>query len=100
MKKTAILLIAISLFSLPVFASCPKATPTSEPSFCETFKVAAQCHCANSGLPAGMCRNMNLLYKRMMDTFGSLHRACEFQHDTSVEECMNDWNFYRYSCPS
>lgn len=76
-------------------ASCPSATPSNAPGFCQSFKTAAECHCNSSGLPRGMCNNLNLLYKRMIDTFGSLQKACEFQHNTSAQECVDDWNCYR-----
>ncbi|MDF1757746.1 MAG: hypothetical protein P1U74_05570 [Legionellaceae bacterium] len=97
MNKTIKTLVLGSLFclSLGVFAgSCPVASPVSSSAFCSSFKVAAQCHCTSSGLPKGMCNNQKLLYKRMIDTFGSLKRACEFQHDTSVQECIDDWNCF------
>ncbi len=77
-----------------VFASCPMAQPITSSDFCASFKAAAECHCSSSGLPRGMCVNQRLLYKRMIDTFGSLKRACEFQHDTTAQECIDDWNCY------
>ncbi len=75
-------------------SACPSATPVNAPGFCGSFKVAAECHCAASGLPRGMCANHRLLYERMINTFGSLQRACEFQHDTNTQECIDDWNCY------
>ena len=91
-------LVVLSMFFLfangSFASSCPTANPVGSSGFCPSFKVAAECHCISSGLPKGMCTNENLLYKRMIDTFGSLRRACEFQHDTSAQECIDDWNCY------
>ena len=95
-KKVAILFFCF--FSISSYASmmaCPAATSSSNPGFCSSFKLAAQCHCTSSGLPTGMCMNMKLLYTRMISTFGSVQRACEFQHDTSVQNCVDDWTCYR-----
>lgn len=97
MKKKLRLLLGgvLYLFSMGVIAaSCPVASAVSSPEFCNSFKIAAECHCISSGLPRGMCTNQTLLYKRMIDTFGSLKRACEFQRDASVQECIDDWNCY------
>jgi hypothetical protein len=30
-----------------------------------------------------------------MSIFGSIQRACEYQHDTSVQNCLDDWQCYR-----
>ncbi len=98
MIKKIIITLACT-FSIPLFASitaCPPATSSSDPGFCSSFKIAAQCHCTSSGLPTGMCTNMQLLYSRMISTFGSVKRACEFQHDTSTQNCVDDWNCYRF----
>ncbi|MDR3491213.1 MAG: hypothetical protein P4M12_04115 [Gammaproteobacteria bacterium] len=75
--------------------ACGQALPVTNPSFCSSFQVVAQCHCTASGLPAGMCNDMNLLYQRMISMFGSIQRACEYQHDTSIQNCINDWSCYR-----
>ena len=86
------------LFSIACFATptaCPPATPSNSPGFCSSFKLAAECRCTSAGLPKGMCMNMVLLYNRMISTFGSVQRACEFQHDTSTQICVDDWNCYR-----
>ncbi len=84
------------MFSLSSQAAvCPKAEPASSPNFCASFKAAAECHCRASGLRPEMCVNYNSIYQRMIVTFGSLQRACEYQHDTSTQECMNDWNCFR-----
>lgn len=91
--SSALYLFSVCCFSLQV--SCPSATP-SQSNFCGSFKVAAECHCMTSGLPKGMCANMDLLYARMISTLGSLQRACEYQHNTSVQECIDDWNCYRF----
>ena len=93
-----IIIFIIFFFSVPCFSqtmlSCPKAMPTDHPEFCASFKVAAQCHCVMSGLPSGMCSNMKLLYDRLIAIFGSLQKICEYQHDTSTQDCLNAWNCY------
>ncbi len=95
-KKLPVL--SISLYYLFVFSSafaaCPPATPTNAPGFCSSFKLAAQCHCTSSGLPLGMCTNMRALYDRMNSMFGSVRRACEYQHETSPQNCIDSWNCY------
>lgn len=95
-NKNKLLLPLFFIFSVnTVFASsCPQASPVTSPGFCSSFKTAAECHCISSGLPRKMCTNYRLLYKRMIDTFGSLQRACEYQHDTSIQECIDDWNCF------
>jgi len=75
--------------------TCPPGTETNSPSFCSSFKLAAQCHCTSSGLPKGMCMNMRSLYDRMTSIFGSVRRACEYQRDTSTQNCMDSWSCYR-----
>lgn len=77
-----------------IAASCPRATATSSPKFCESFKVAARCHCTSSGLPAAMCSNVRLLYQRLIVTFGTLEKTCEFQHDTTTEDCIDSWKCF------
>lgn len=77
-------------------AACAIAAPTSSPAFCDSFKAVAQCHCVSSGLPKGMCVNMHSLYDRMISMFGSLHKACEYQHDTSTQNCIDSWDCYRH----
>lgn len=97
-KKLVILFVSmVSFFYLStIFASsCPPATAANAPGFCSSFKVAAQCHCTSSGLPKGMCMNMKLVYDRMISMFGTVRRACEYQHDTSTQSCMDAWSCYR-----
>lgn len=79
--------------SLPKLSNCPQVS-TTNPSFCPLFKATATCYCISSGLPAGMCQDINVLYGRMIAIFGSQQRACEFQKDDSVQNCMDDWNCY------
>ncbi len=84
------------LFSFTAFSSnCPQATPADDVNFCGSFQQVAQCHCQASGLPARMCNNVPLVYKRMINTFGSIERACQFQKDTSYETCLQDWRCYQ-----
>ncbi len=96
-KKTVILGVALLALtcSATSSAACPQAEPLNSAGFCSSFKVAAQCHCAASGLPKGMCMNMKTIYERMISMFGSVRRACEYQHDTSVQNCMDAWGCYR-----
>ena len=95
-SKTTLLTGVISLCSLNLAAAtCPRATASSSLDFCSSFAVAAECHCQASGLRRDMCLNHDVLYKRMIITFGSLQRACEFQHDTTAQECIDDWNCFR-----
>lgn len=78
-----------------VSLACPQATPTNAPNFCATFRVAAKCHCS-AGLPEAMCGKMNYLYQRLLIVFGSLEKACEYQHDTTKANCMDSWSCYLY----
>lgn len=95
-RMTAVSLIC--MFSSACFAAqtaCPPSAPTNSTGFCATFKQSAECYCTSSGLPRGMCGDMNKLYNRMVGMFGTLQRACEFQHNTSTQACIDDWNCYR-----
>ena len=76
-------------------ANCPHADPVTSSNFCTSFKSVAECHCIVSGLPQGMCKDMNAIYNRMLSVFGSQQKACEYQKDVSTQECMDDWNCYR-----
>lgn len=82
------------LLSLSLHA-CPRAVPTDDPGFCASFKSVAICHCRDSGLPSGMCQDMNALYGRMMAVFGSLKKACDYQKHTTSQDCIDNWNCYR-----
>ncbi|CEG56331.1 hypothetical protein [Legionella fallonii] len=90
-----IVILSLYLFSLSSFA-CDKALPTNDVNFCASFKVAATCYCTTSGLPTGLCQDMNALYNRMITVFGTLRKACEYQRYTSTEDCMDNWNCYRF----
>lgn len=90
-----ILIFFITLMCASNIMACPQAFPTVSPGFCNSFKTAAVCHCTSSGLPLGMCSNMVQLYNRMIAMFGSMDKACQFQRDTSKQECIDDWNCYR-----
>ena len=91
MKK---LLVAFMCFmNISAFA-CVIAQPTDDIRFCSSFKTAATCYCTSSGLPSGMCQDMKALYGRMMVIFGSLQKACEYQHYTSTQDCVDNWNCY------
>ncbi len=74
--------------------ACGQAVATTDPGFCPSFKSIALCHCMEK-LPRGMCQDMNLLYARMIDMFKTIAKACAYQHDTSVQNCIDDWNCYR-----
>jgi hypothetical protein len=92
MIKKIVVVIAL-FFSVSSFA-CPRAVPTDNVGFCASFKSAATCYCTSSGLPGGMCQDMNQLYLRMLSVFGTLQKACEYQNYTSAQDCMNNWNCY------
>ena len=85
----------ISHLLITIHSHCPHADPISSPNFCASFKSIAECHCIASGLPAGMCKDMNAIYNRMLSVFGSQQKACDYQKDVSAQECMDDWNCYR-----
>jgi hypothetical protein len=93
MKKGIIVGLTL-FFNINVF-SCPMALPTDNVNFCSSFKTAAICHCTSSGLPSGMCQDLNALYSRMISIFGSLKKACEYQKHTSTQDCIDNWNCYR-----
>jgi len=77
------------------FSNCPHAVPSNHPNFCNSFANVAKCHCTEAGLPGGMCSDVNAIYNRMIAIFGNQRKACQYQKDTSVQECMDDWNCYR-----
>jgi|SRR5580704_4658984 hypothetical protein len=93
------------LFSLSTFAytnilftapsPCTDALPTDNKDFCPSFRSAATCYCASSGLPQGMCLDMTALYNRMISVFGSLQKACEYQRYTTTQDCIDNWTCYR-----
>jgi hypothetical protein len=95
MVKGIIVALLFSIHGCVFAANCPKALPTNSLQFCTSFKTAATCYCTQSGLPAGMCQDMNALYNRMIGVFGSLKKACEFQKYTDVQDCIDNWNCYR-----
>lgn len=90
-----IFVVCLYFFSLSAF-SCSSALPTDHVNFCSSFKTAATCYCTSSGLPAGMCQDMNALYNRLISVFGSLQKACEYQRYTTTQDCMDNWNCYRF----
>ncbi len=86
------------LLSFSVFSygnPCGNAVPTNDLNFCASFKVVATCYCTSSGLPAGMCQDMNMLYARMVSVYGSLDKACAAQPYTTKQDCLDNWNCYR-----
>ena len=87
------LLLTTSSFALNL--SCPQASTSGNSEFCSSFKRTAQCYCTSAGLPAGMCNDMGVIYKRMVTLYGSVERACKFQRQTSTQECLDDWHCYR-----
>jgi len=93
--KKSLLAFVLVMFNLTSYA-CSRALPTDDPGFCASFKAVAICYCASSGVPAGMCQDINALYNRMLVVFGSLQKACEYQHHTSVQDCMDNWNCYMH----
>lgn len=87
--------VLMCFFSISAFAACTNAVPTDNPAFCPSFKTAAICYCTASGLPAGMCQDMKILYARLISVFGSVQKACEYQKYTTTQDCMDNWNCYR-----
>lgn len=75
--------------------ACTNALPTDNVNFCASFRVAASCYCTESKLPAGVCQDMELLYKRMIAVFSTLEKACQFQRYTSPQDCIDNWNCFR-----
>lgn len=94
-KILVLFMYVFSIFSCATVMACPLATLTNEAGFCSSFKTAAACHCTTSGLPARMCTDMNIVYNRMLAVFHSVEKACEFQHDTTLQNCIDSWNCYR-----
>ena len=102
-KKLTYLLMYLLCYSIYATSStsilssainCTHALASNDPGFCISFRIAAQCHCTSAGLPIGMCTNMKLLFQRMVSTFGTVRRACEFQKYTSTQNCIDNWNCY------
>ena len=81
------------LYSVTIVA-CPTAEPTDSAAFCSSFRLAAVCYCTSSGLPAGVCQDVKSLYNRMLIIFGTLKRACEYQHYTETQDCIDNWKCY------
>lgn len=88
-----VLIIALTCLSFSIFA-CDRALPTDDPNFCASFKSVAACHCTSSGLPFGMCQDMHKLYARMIVIFKTLEKACEYQHHTTQQDCLDNWHCY------
>lgn len=82
-------------FLSPNHFACSDALPTNDVNFCSSFKAVAICYCKASGLPSGMCQDMEALYTRMVVVYGSLQLACERQKHTSTQNCLDTWNCYR-----
>jgi hypothetical protein len=81
--------------SLAAFSSCAQAVPTTDGGFCPSFKTVATCHCIESGIPSKACQNMDLLYAAMIGRYKTVESACANQHDTSTQNCIDDWQCYR-----
>ncbi len=93
MKLKGSIFILLNLFILKAF-SCVNALPTDNVQFCPSFKSAATCYCTSSGLPSVVCQDMKSLYNRMVVVLGSLEKVCAYQHNTSTQECIDEWNCY------
>ena len=94
MKKIIFFLSFLYSTSIFAFTSCPQALPTTDANFCSSFSDVAVCHCLASGLPRSACPDVNTIYKRMLIIFGSVERACNFQRNTDVQTCIDDWNCF------
>lgn len=77
-------------------SSCPRALPTNDPMFCQSFVIAAQCRCLSAGYPNFICHDLRRIYKLMVFFYFSQKSACQHQQETSFRICMDDWNCYRY----
>jgi hypothetical protein len=100
MKRILVLLLcclSISSFAASSHnvSTCGKALPTSNPNFCPSFKAIAACHCQEAGLPGKNCQSMSFIYGAMIARYRTVERACAAQHDTSFQECLDDWSCYR-----
>jgi len=84
-----------STFAADLPLTCPQALPTNDPNFCASFKSVAICHCMDSGLPASQCKSMDKIYRLMIDRFGSIQKACAWQHHTTTQICIDDWECFR-----
>lgn len=95
--KKIIIGFALAIISGSVFAfdACPMALPTNDPGFCASFQSVAQCHCNETGTPKAICSSMERIYIGMIARFGSVQRACEYQHNTSTQDCIDDWTCYK-----
>ncbi len=76
------------------FSSCPQAVSTTDGGFCASFKSVASCQCVERGMPSKACQSMDLLYNAMIATYKTVERACANQHDTSTQNCIDDWKCY------
>lgn len=87
--------LGVVLYCLSALAlACPNALPTDDVNFCPSFKAAAICYCTASGLPANACQDVHALYNRMISVFKSLQKACEYQHYTTTQDCIDNWSCY------
>ena len=86
---------AIVLYALSIQAwACSNAIVTDDVGFCDSFRAAARCYCESSGLSVEMCHKVNTIYRRMIGLFGSLPRACAYQHYNSTQDCIDNWTCY------
>jgi len=85
--------IAIAFFSLSSFA-CPDATSTDDVNFCSSFKTAAACYCSES-LPGCSRLSMDQIYSLLITRYRTVEAACNSQHNTDAQTCIDDWNCYR-----
>ena len=90
------LFVSLLAISVNTFAAsaCPRALPTDNAGFCGSFKSVAACNCAANGQGPAVCQNMKKMYDVMIGMFGSLKAACNFQHNSPPQECIDDWNCY------
>ena len=83
--------------------SCGKAPPTSSTQFCQEFEKIAKCNCKHQKPNSSACDDIDKVYELMMASFhNSLKEACEYAadtQDTTVQECINDWNYFLKYCP-
>jgi hypothetical protein len=85
----------LKVFLAKSHPGCEQALPPSHQKFCQSFETAARCACRSSGMPAPLCQNMKSLHHQMLMVFTTQRAACEFQRDTSSQDCLDSWKCYR-----
>lgn len=85
----------LQVFVAHTHPNCAHAALPNQRNFCAGFRASASCYCTSAGLPNSMCQDISHIYQRMLLVFDSVQKACEFQHDTNKQICMDSWKCYR-----